>query len=99
MMKILVTAGSKKGSTLEIGQAIADQLSERGFDVTTIQPQDVDGVQGYDAVILGSAVYMGKWTESVMRFADRFRDELATRRVWLFSSGPVGAPEASGSRR
>jgi Flavodoxin len=55
-----------------------------------MQPQDVRAVEDYDAAIIGSAVYAGKWVESVKAFVRRFGDELAAHPVWLFSSGPVG---------
>jgi menaquinone-dependent protoporphyrinogen oxidase len=44
-------------------------------------------------VILGSAVYNGHWLITATDLAARFRDELAARSVWLFSSGPVGDPD------
>ena len=43
-------------------------------------------------MILGSAVYEGHWVAAARDFAIRLRDPLAARRVWLFSSGPVGDP-------
>ena len=46
----------------------------------------------YDAVILGSAVYGGQWLEPARAFVARHADDLATRPVFLFSSGPLGYP-------
>lgn len=65
-------------------------LSRRGFDVSVTPSEEVAAVEEYDPVILGDAVYMGHWLDSAKEFARRFAGELATRRVWLFSSGPVG---------
>lgn len=45
---------------------------------------------GYDAVVLGSPVYMGNWQPEVRQFVERYRTRLARMPVWLFSSGPVG---------
>jgi menaquinone-dependent protoporphyrinogen oxidase len=92
-MKVLVTAGSKNGSTWEIAAAVADQLRDRGLEVSLMQPQDVGTVQAFDAAIIGSAVYAGRWVESVKALARRFGNELTPRPVWLFSSGPVGAKD------
>jgi menaquinone-dependent protoporphyrinogen oxidase len=50
-------------------------------------------VDGYDAFIVGSAIYMGHWLEPATEFVDRFAASLARRPVWLFSSGPVGDPK------
>lgn len=35
---------------------------------------------------------MGHWLDPAKQLVRRFADELATRHVWLFSSGPVGDP-------
>lgn len=54
--------------------------------------EDVASLHGYDAVILGSGVYVGHWLRSAREFVDRHEAELAQLPVWLFSSGPVGDP-------
>jgi menaquinone-dependent protoporphyrinogen oxidase len=43
-------------------------------------------------VVLGSAVYAGRWLEPAREYAARHADVLRTRPVWLFSSGPIGEP-------
>jgi len=91
-MKVLVTAASMHGATAEIAQAIARTLSEQGLAVTVLPPGDVASVEEYDAVIIGSAVYVGHWLDAAKDLVNRCRDELVTRSVWLFSSGPVGDP-------
>jgi menaquinone-dependent protoporphyrinogen oxidase len=40
--------------------------------------------------VIGSAVYMFHWLKEAKQFVSRNRDVLASRPVWLFSSGPVG---------
>jgi hypothetical protein len=67
-------------------------LAVNGIAVDIVPPEAVDSVEDYDAVILGSAVYTGRWLAPARDFAIRFRDPLATRPVWLFSSAPVGDP-------
>lgn len=92
--KVLVSAASLHGATAEIAQAIGQALSEQGFTVGVIPPGDVRSLDGYDAVIIGSAVYMGHWLDPAKDFVDRFRGALADHPVWLFSSGPVGKPSS-----
>jgi menaquinone-dependent protoporphyrinogen oxidase len=89
-MKVLVCAASKYGATSEIAQAVADVLAERGCEV--LPPEKVGTVEEFDAVVLGSAVYMGQWMKPARELAERSADALAARPVWLFSSGPVGEP-------
>ena len=59
-----------------------------------IPPADVGSLDGYDAVIIGSAVYMGHWLDTAKELVNRFRDTLTGRPVWLFSSGLVGKPSS-----
>ncbi|MGZ5291694.1 MAG: flavodoxin domain-containing protein [Actinomycetota bacterium] len=91
-MKVLVTAASKHGATRDIAQAIAEVLAERGFDASLLEPQEVGPVEGYDAVVLGSSVYAGRWAKPAKELVERSGDALAARPVWLFSSGPIGDP-------
>ena len=91
-MKVLVCAASKHGATSQIAQAVADVLAERGCQVTVLPPQEVGAVEEFDAVVLGSAVYMGRWMKPARELAERSAAALAARPVWLFSSGPVGEP-------
>jgi len=88
--RILVSAGSKHGSTREIGEKIGEVLRAMGHDVDVVDPDRVDDLSGYEAVVLGSAVYAGHWVPSAVELAQRIAGSgLAT---WLFSSGPVGDP-------
>ena len=47
-------------------------------------------LSSYKAVILGSAVYVGKWRKEAADFLRIHQKDLAERLVWLFSSGPTG---------
>ena len=91
-MQVLVTVGSRHGSTREIGAEIADVLERSGHIVTILDPEDVTGLDGFDAVVLGSAVYVGRFTESVRALVDRLEGPLAEVALWLFWSGPIGNP-------
>jgi menaquinone-dependent protoporphyrinogen oxidase len=88
-MTVLVCAASKHGSTAEIAEAIGTTLVRHGVPADVRPAQDVTIVDGYDAVVLGSAVYMGQWLEPARRLAEIEAQVLAARPVWLFSSGPV----------
>ena len=91
-MKVLVTAASKHGSTTEIAETIATVLEKRGFDVALKSATAFTSIQGYDAVVIGSAVYAGRWRDEAKEFVERYSEELKERDVWLFSSGPLGDP-------
>jgi menaquinone-dependent protoporphyrinogen oxidase len=91
-MRVLVAAASKHGGTTEIAQAIGNALTLARLETEVRPIEEVTTLESYDAVILGSGVYMGRWLEPAKRFVERNGTALATRPVWLFSSGPLGDP-------
>jgi len=86
--RVLVAYGTKYGATAEIAYAIGDTLRAGGLLVDVRRARSVRSLQHYRAVVLGSAVYAGRWRSDAVRLLRR--PELADREVWLFSSGPVG---------
>ncbi len=91
-MKILVTAASRHGTTAEIGEAIAAVLRTATHEVDVIEPDAVESIAAYDAVVLGSGVYAGHWLKPARAFVERHERALQERPVFLFSSGPIGDP-------
>jgi menaquinone-dependent protoporphyrinogen oxidase len=91
-MNCLVTAATRHGSTMEIATIIAGILRDNGVEVVVAEPEDVASLDGYDGVVLGSAIYMGRWLEPARQLVDRCGEEFRGRHVWLFSSGPLGEP-------
>ena len=91
-MKVLVTAASRHGTTTEIADTIAETLRGDGLEADIIEPEAVAALDGYEAVVIGSAVYAGHWMGSAKELVERHRDALRERPVFLFSSGPLGDP-------
>ena len=91
-MTVLVAVASKYGATREIAEAIGRTLAEGGVEPLVMPADEVDGVAAFEAVVLGSAVYTGRWLEPARRLAEECADEFAARPTWLFSSGPIGSP-------
>jgi menaquinone-dependent protoporphyrinogen oxidase len=89
-MKMLIAVSSKRGSTREIAASIGETVREAGIEVDVVDAQDVMSVAPYDAVIVGSAVHMGRWMGPARDLVNGSADVLRTRPVWLFSSGPLG---------
>ena len=89
-MRVLVTAASRHESTREIAEAIATGLADRGIESVAVPIGQVTTLDDFDAVVLGSAVYMGRWLGEARRFAQIHASALCMLPVWLFSSGPVG---------
>ena len=103
-MKILVCVASRHGATYEIGRAISDELScvlarQRALaTVDLVHVQQVTGLDEYDVVVIGSAVYMDHWIRAAHEFTTTRQRELASKQVWLFSSGPIGEPPRPAAR-
>lgn len=89
-MKILVTEASRHGSTRDIADAIAEELRDAGLDADLLDAGSVTNIDGYDAVVIGSAIYMGGWMPDARRLIERFEAQMQALPVWLFSSGPLG---------
>ena len=85
---VLVAYASKHGATAEIARAIAEELRRAGSSVDCLPADEVEGVDGYEAAVIGSAVYMKRWLKPARHLLRR--DELGERPLWLFSSGPCG---------
>jgi menaquinone-dependent protoporphyrinogen oxidase len=88
-MRTLVTVASKHGGTEEIGQQIAATLRAAGHQVDCTVPEAVESVAGYDAVVVGSGLYMGRWMGTARDFVEANAEILRRMPVWLFASGPV----------
>jgi len=95
MTHVLVAHASKRGSTAEIARVIAEELRHAGLDVDCRAAGEVGNLNSYDAVVLGSAVYMKRWQGDAKHFLRQHADELSERPFWVFSSGPVGDPSKS----
>jgi menaquinone-dependent protoporphyrinogen oxidase len=93
-VRVLVTAASRHGATHEIASAIADGLARRGLDATARHTEELASLDGYDAYVIGSAVYVGRWLDRARELVESHAGALAARPVWLFSSGPLGPPDA-----
>lgn len=89
-MKVLVAYATRHGATRGIAERLAGTLEKAGLDVTVQSVETVGSIDPYDAIVVGSAAYMGGWIDGATGFVRRNREVLSSRPVWLFSSGPVG---------
>jgi len=92
--QILVAYATKYGATAEIAEKIGQVLREAGLRTDVLPVDRVSDLSPYQAVVLGSAVYIGKWRKEAVKFLKANEKALAERQVWLFSSGPTGEGDA-----
>jgi menaquinone-dependent protoporphyrinogen oxidase len=88
--KILIAYATKYGATGEIAEKISLVLRKTGFGTDVLAVKNVKDLSPYKAVVLGSAVYIGKWRKDAAAFLKTNEAALAEKPVWLFSSGPTG---------
>lgn len=91
-MTVLVAYSSKRGSTAEIAETVAATLRREGLGVCLEPVETVRDLDRFDAVVLGSAVYMKRWRGDAKHFLKKHRKALRQKPFWVFSSGPVGDP-------
>jgi menaquinone-dependent protoporphyrinogen oxidase len=84
--RVLVAYATQKESTAEIAQAIGKELQSMGHSVSVQEMRTVKSLDGYDVVIMGAPVYVGKIIE-MGGFVGRHREGLATRMVAAFAVG------------
>ena len=89
-MTVLVAYASKHGSTRGIAEAIGGRFLDRRVEAVVRPIRDVDGLESYEAIVIGSAVYLGAWMKEAVAFSERHAGTLSGVPVWLFSSGPLG---------
>ncbi|TFV85613.1 flavodoxin domain-containing protein [Blastococcus sp. CT_GayMR16] len=96
--RVLVVVATKHGSTRGIAEAIvrglADCAAGRELGLTALlqEAEHAPGPAGFAAVVVGSAVYVGRWRDPARNWVGAHAEALRERPVWLFSSGPIGAP-------
>lgn len=88
-MRVLVTWGSKLGGTAGIGEMIAHTLEEAGHDVVAAPASHAPSPEGFEAVVVGGALYANRWRASVRHWVEHHVRELRDVPTWVFSSGPL----------
>ncbi len=88
--QVLVAFATKFGATAEIAEKIGRVIRDAGLTVDVVPVHRVRDLASYQAVVLGSAVYIGQWRREASGFLKSNEKILARMPVWLFSSGPTG---------
>jgi menaquinone-dependent protoporphyrinogen oxidase len=73
--KILVTYATLSGSTIEVAEAIRDELSQNGTPVDLHPLADVADIHTYQAVIVGAPMILG-WHKEAVKFVEQHQAAL-----------------------
>lgn len=96
VMRVLITWGSKRGGTEGLARMIGKELVAQGVEVELAAAHDAVSPKGFDAVIVGGALYANRWHRHARRWVRRHERELSAVPVWFFSSGPLDDSARSG---
>ncbi len=81
MARILIIYGSEEGQTQRISNHLVEFFHNRGHLVDEIYgktaPDSLD-ISGYDGVIVGASIHMGKHAKYMVKLAQHHRDELSS---------------------
>jgi len=86
MAKIYIPYGTTEGQTAKIAEYIADVIRHHDHEAEPVDIRHIrDGVSGYDGLIVGASIHMGKHDKHVMEFARKNREILERRPSAFFS--------------
>ena len=88
-MRVLVTWGSKRGGTEGIARIVGEELQRAGHEVCVLPPREAGRASGFEAAVVGGALYTNRWHPAARRFVTRRQKALRAVPVWFFSSGPL----------
>jgi menaquinone-dependent protoporphyrinogen oxidase len=74
--RVLVTYASKYGSTGGVADAIGKELCSKEVATDVLLIRNVSDISSYQAVVIGSAIYMGKWMSEAVDFVKKNKDIL-----------------------
>jgi menaquinone-dependent protoporphyrinogen oxidase len=87
--EVLIAYVTRSGSTEDVAEVIGTTMEEAGVSVDVKPMVDVESISDDTWVILGTALYVGRFPREFHRFAVRFERELGNVRPWIFALGPT----------
>lgn len=88
--RVLVAFATMSGSTQEIADFVADELTGLGLEVDLQPCRMVSDLTAYEAVVLGAPLYMFHLHKDALHFLKQYQKRLAARPVAVFAGGPYG---------
>jgi menaquinone-dependent protoporphyrinogen oxidase len=81
--KILVTYATLSGTTIEVANAISEEITKGGLQAEVLPLEKVKDLDGYDGVVLGGPMIMG-WHGSALGFLRKNRKALSRMPLAVF---------------
>ena len=97
--KILIAYASKCGSTGEVAQAIGQSLCEKGVAADVRPVKSVTSLDGYRAVVIGSAIRFGQWLPEAVEFVKNNQARLSQIPTAFFTGHMLAVDDSEDSRK
>ncbi|MBF6353733.1 flavodoxin [Nocardia higoensis] len=85
--RIAVLYATEQGSTRDIADFIAEDLTSRGGEVEVSEVSHAPDLSLFDAVVLGSAIHDMNFLPEAQSYIRAHDQELRTTELWLFGVG------------
>ncbi|HEY2466859.1 MAG TPA: flavodoxin domain-containing protein [Terracidiphilus sp.] len=87
--EILIAYCTRSGSTAEVAREMGRAVTDAGAVVSVKPMAEVQSIAYGQAVVLGGALYVGRFAGEAHRFIARFEQELGNGHPWIFVLGPT----------
>jgi len=88
--KILLAYATMNGSTQEIAEFVANELTHLGQHVELRPCNEINDLTGFTGIVLGAPIYMFHLHKDAQRFLQRHLKSLADLPLAVFAGGPYG---------
>ncbi len=86
MAKILVGYVTHSGTTQEVAEAVAEELTKAGLAADLLPLAEVRSLEGYSAALIGAPMIVG-WHREARKFLAAHKNELSAMPLALFMTG------------
>ena len=99
MNKLLVAYATRAGSTVQVAEKIGETLRTNGATVDVRAIKSVRDVNGYDAVVIGSAIRMSNWLPEAVEFIKKNQGQLRQMPTAFFTCHALNTGDDETSRQ
>ena len=82
--KVLIAYASEAGSTAEVASFINDIITEAEIKSECINVKNINSVEDYDIIFIGSPIYMGKWKKEATKFIEINQEQFKDKKIFYF---------------
>jgi menaquinone-dependent protoporphyrinogen oxidase len=88
--KILITYATMSGSTQEIAEFVANELTQLGQALELRPCREVNDLKAFSGIVIGAPLYMFHLHKDAQRFLQRHQKSLTDLPIAVFAGGPYG---------